>query len=130
MSLFASTILAFEPNPHSFAVLQTNARLNPEMGLVPYNVGVGSDGTADFFFGGVSAATFCLAATVAAALTVDRCCEQDFCNGGGLGEWKMVSQCLIPLHCATCLNDQGACRLQINGAVDPTENRVSVKTWQ
>ena len=54
MSPFASTILAFEPNPHSFAVLQTNARLNPEMGLIPYNVGVGSDGSADFFFGGVS----------------------------------------------------------------------------
>ena len=68
MSPFASTILAFEPNPHSFAVLQTNARLNPEMGLIPYNVGVGSDGTADFFFGGASAATFFLAATVAAAL--------------------------------------------------------------
>jgi hypothetical protein len=52
MAPYASTILAFEPNPHSYAVLDANARLNPTMGLIPYNVAAGSDGSADLYFGG------------------------------------------------------------------------------
>ena len=64
LSTNANIVLAFEPNPNSFAVLRANADLNSAVRILPYNLAVGQDEELDFFYGG------------------------EYCNGGRWGKWK------------------------------------------
>jgi FkbM family methyltransferase len=64
LATYANVVLAFEPNPRSFAILEANANLNAAVNIIPYNLAIGEDENLDFFYGG------------------------DFCNGGQWGEWK------------------------------------------
>jgi FkbM family methyltransferase len=64
LATYANLVLAFEPNQHSFAILEANANVNSAVHILPYNLAVGEDETLNFFYCG------------------------DFCNGGQWGEWK------------------------------------------
>lgn len=59
-------VIAFEPNPYSFDVLQVNARLNPHLNISTHNFAVGTNDeeVLKFTYGG------------------------DMCNGGVEGNWK------------------------------------------
>tara|TARA_Y100000593_G_scaffold94477_1_gene193763 strand:+ start:3661 stop:4533 length:873 start_codon:yes stop_codon:yes gene_type:complete len=48
-SLFADKVIAFEPNPATFEVLEKNSKLNPK--IVPYNLGCSDEeGTIEFHY--------------------------------------------------------------------------------
>ena len=64
LSTNANIVLAFEPNPNSFAVLRANADLNSAVRILPYNLAVGQDEELDFFYGG------------------------EYCNGGRWGKGR------------------------------------------
>ena len=70
IAINSQQVIAFEPNPFSFDILELNARLNPHLHILPHNFAVGmNDGdTLKFTYGG------------------------DMCNGGIEGVWKDSSQ--------------------------------------
>mmetsp|Transcript_59142 Transcript_59142/g.169871 ORF Transcript_59142/g.169871 Transcript_59142/m.169871 type:complete len:206 (-) Transcript_59142:69-686(-) len=52
MATLADRTLAFDPNPEVFKFLQAHARLNPDLHIEAFNVGIaGEDGTIDFEYG-------------------------------------------------------------------------------
>ncbi|KXZ46994.1 hypothetical protein GPECTOR_39g488 [Gonium pectorale] len=70
LAVLADMVVALEPNPHSFRVLELNAQLNPGLRIRPHNVAAGDGNLTEleFTYGG------------------------DMCNGGVLGAWKDASR--------------------------------------